>query len=60
MMLFNPSLPKRSQMKRTFLPFNPMLPSARARFITKGISTSVESAAAMPTLAERLRKVRRE
>ena len=60
MMLFSPSFPNRSQMKRTFLPFKPMLPSASARFITNGMSTRVESAAAMPIFAERLRKVRRE
>src|SRR5213082_445135 len=53
------SLAPRSQMKRSFFPFSPMLPSARARFITKGISTRVESATARLLLAERPRKLRR-
>src|SRR6478736_3441860 len=56
---FRESFAPRSQMNRTFLPFNPMLPSARARFITNGISARVESATAMLVLNERSRKARR-
>src|SRR6185369_2232367 len=56
---FNPSLAPRIQMKRSFLPFNPMVPSARARFSTKGISTSVDIATARPVLNDWLRNERR-
>src|SRR5213596_3589337 len=57
---FNPSLAPRSQMKRIFLPFKPMLPSASARFMTNGMSTRVDSATAMLVLNDWLRKARRE
>src|SRR6266705_1623701 len=57
---FNPSLAPRSQMKRIFLPFKPMLPSASARFMTNGMSTSVDSATAMLVLNDWLKKARRE
>jgi hypothetical protein len=49
---FKLSLPNRSQMKSSFLPFNPIVPSARARFMTKGISTKVESATAAPVFID--------
>ena len=43
-------------MKRTFLPFRPMLPSASACFITSGMSISVPKATAAPVLRLRSRK----
>src|SRR5712691_3304957 len=59
-MLLSPSFPKRSQMKRIFLPFCPMLPSAKARFMTNGMSTKVDSATARLVLIDRSRNLRRE
>src|SRR5215204_4262663 len=53
-----PSLAPRNQMKRTFLPW-PIVPSAKARFITIGMSTSVDRATARLAFAELLRKLRR-
>src|SRR5258706_11123684 len=53
------SLAPRSQMKRTFLPLRPMVPSARARFMTSGMSTSVDRATAMPALVVWPRNERR-
>src|SRR5689334_19732791 len=54
-----PSFAPRSQMNNTFLPFSPMLPSARARFMTKGMSVRVDKATAMLALNERSKNVRR-
>src|SRR5262245_57828583 len=56
---FKLSLAPRSQMKSSFLPFSPMLPSARARFMTNGMSTSVATAAARPAFAPVPRNERR-
>src|SRR5436309_12386735 len=53
------SLAPRRKIKSNFLPFRPMLPSARARFTTKGMSTRVERAMPMPILKERSKKPRR-
>src|SRR6185436_20263397 len=54
------SLAPRSQMNRSFLPFKPMVPSASARFITKGMSTNVEGATPIPILNDRSKNERRE
>src|SRR5688500_7299563 len=56
---FKPSLAPRNQMNRSFFPFSPMLPSASARFMTIGMSTSEARAAAIPALDAVLRKARR-
>src|SRR3989442_16031358 len=53
------SLAPRRKMNSNFFPFNPMLPSAKARFMTNGISTSVDNATPRPSLKERSRKPRR-
>src|SRR5947207_7833598 len=62
---FSASLAPRRKTKSSFLtlpsgPGTPMLPSASARFITQGMSTSVESATPSPILKPRSKKVRRE
>src|SRR5437868_9366571 len=56
---FRESLAPRSQMNKTFFPFKPMLPSASARFIMNGMSTSVERATPIPVFRERSKKLRR-
>src|SRR5688572_7144388 len=58
-----PSFAPRSQMKRIFFffpscPGRPMVPSARACFMTSGMSTRVDKAMARLVLAEALRKLR--
>src|SRR5215207_3583180 len=60
----SPSLAPRNQMNRIFFffpsgPSIPIVPSARACFITKGMSTRVDRATAILALAELLRKLRR-
>ena len=45
--------------KRFLEPFKPIVPSARARFMTNGMSTSEARAAAMPALDAVLRNARR-
>src|SRR5260221_34022 len=54
--VFNPSLAPRRKIKKSFLPFRPMLPSASARFTTRGMSVSVASA--MPRLILKLRSMK--
>src|SRR5436309_7458894 len=56
---FSASLAPRSQMNSTFLPFKPMVPSARAFFTTSGTSIKVPNATAAPVLKLRSRKDRR-
>src|ERR1041384_1145855 len=54
-----PSFAPRRKINSSFLPFNPMVPSARARFIRIGMSTSVDRATPMPILNERFKNDRR-
>ena len=53
------SFAPRKKMKRSFFPFKPMVPSASARFTTRGMSTSVDKATPRPILKLRSRKPRR-
>src|SRR6266496_2197500 len=62
---FNASLAPRRKTKSSFLilpsgPGTPMVPSARARFMTQGMSASVESATPRPSLKLRSKNARRE
>ena len=53
------SLAPRRKMKSSFFPFNPIVPSANARFMMSGMSVSVASATPRPILTDRPRKARR-